>query len=444
MAERAVLSADSGIAAAQTWIDEIANNIANSNTIGYKSSEVQFQDLLAQQISGASAPPAGSLGAGVNPVAIGSGVTVGSSAVDLSEGSLQQTGVSTDVAINGSGYLVVASGGQQAFTRNGSLTIDANGNIATHNGGLVQGWQANGSGAINTNAPLTGIKIPTGTTIGAQATGAFTLGGNLPAWGGTGAQPTETSTLTAYDSLGDAIPVTLTFTGVSGTPNQWTVQASAPSPTGVTENLFTAGKLPLVTFDPTNGQVKTITIPGGGTGTSTTNTDGSFSLAVGTMPAGYSFPATDTWAFNLGAPGSANAVTQYAGQSTLAIQSQDGHSSGTLDSYSIGSDGIITGSFSDGTTLSLGQIALADFSNATGLLDQGNGTFTVTPNSGAPQIGTAGTGGRGAMLGGQLEQSNVNIDQALTSLIDAQVAYTANTKPLTAEQQALQALEQIP
>ena len=444
MAERSVLAADSGIAASQTWIDEIANNIANSNTIGYKDSEVQFQDLLAEQLSGASAPPSGGQGAGVNPIAIGSGVSVGSTAVDLSEGSLAQTGVPTDVAIQGSGYLVISANGQQSFTRNGTLTIDANGDLATENGGLIQGWQANGSGVINTNSPVTGVKIPTGATVGAQATKTFSLGGNLPAWSGTGTPPTEASTYTAYDAVGDAIPVTLTFTGVAATANQWTVQASAPSPTGTTENLFTAGSLPVVAFDPTSGQVSGITIPGGGTGTVTTHADGSISLGVGTMPAGYSFPAGDTWSFGVPIPGSAGAVTQFAGQSTVGIQSQDGHSSGTLDSYSIGSDGTITGSFSNGTTLKLAQIALANFANASGLLNQGDGTFATTPNSGGAQIGTPSTGGRGALLGGQLEQSNVNLDSSLTSLIEAQVAYTANTKPLTAEQQALQSLEQIP
>jgi flagellar hook protein FlgE len=162
------------------------------------------------------------------------------------------------------------------------------------------------------------------------------------------------------------------------------------------------------------------------------------------MPSGYTFPSADTWRFDLPAAGSSGAVTQFAGQSTVALASQDGYSSGTLKSYTIGSDGIITGASSNGATLNLGQLALANFTNPSGLLDQGDGSFTTTPNSGQAEIGAAGTGGRGTLLGGQLEQSNVSLDTELTNLIEAQVAYDANTKPLSTEQQVFSALEQIP
>lgn len=444
MAERAIVAADSGIAATQTWIDNMAANIANANTIGYKSSEVQFQDLVSQQLQGATAPPSNGSGSGANPVAIGSGVTIGATAVNLSEGSLQQTGVPTDVAINGSGYLVVSQAGQQQFTRNGSLTLDANGNLSTQTGGLIQGWQANASGVINTNAGLTGIKIPTGETIAPNPTSTFTLGGNLPAWNGTGTAPSVTSTLNAYDAEGSAIPVTLTFTGVAGSANTWTVAGTVTSPTGTTENLWSTANPPTITFDPASGQVKTVSIPSGGTGTSTTNSNGSVSLGVGAMPAGFTFPSSDTWSFSFPAAGTSNALTQFSGQTTYAIQNQDGYASGALNSYSIGTDGTITGAFSNGKLLSLGQIALANFSNPSGLVNHGAGSFTTSPNSGQAQIGAPNSGGRGSLLGGQLEQSNVNLDNELTNLIQAQVAYDANTKPLSTEQQVLTTLEQLP
>ena len=442
MTERAITAADSGITANQTWIDNMAANIANANTIGYKSTQVQFEDLVSQQLQGASAPQAN--GAGANPVEIGSGVTIGASAMNLSEGSLEQTGVPTDVAIKGDGYLVVSQAGQQMYTRNGSLTLDANGNLATQTGGLIQGWQANSNGVINSNAPLTGVKIPTGETIAPNPTTSFTVGGNLPEWSGIGTAPVQTSTLNAYDSQGTAIPVTLTFTGVSGTANAWTVAGTVTSPTGTTDNLWSTTNPPVVTFNAASGQISAVTIPAGGTGTSTTNTDGSISLGVGAMPAGFTFPSGDTWAFNLPAVGSASALTEFAGQSTFAISHQNGYASGTLNAYSIGADGTITGSFSNGATLNLGQIALASFSNPAGLLDQGFGAFVVSPNSGQAQVGTANTGGRGSLLGGQLEQSNVNLDTELTNLIQAQVAYDANTKPLNTEQQVLTTLEQLP
>lgn len=434
MTERSILAAVSGIQANQTYLDGIGNNIANADTIGYKSSQVQFQDLLAEQISGASGPPAGGGSAGVNPVAIGSGVRVAANQVNLQEGSLEQTGTPTDVAIQGSGYLVVQSGGAQMFTRNGSLTTDANGDLATQEGGLIQGWQANGAGVVNTNTPLTSIKIPTGETIGATATSTMTLGGNLPAWNGVGAAPTETTTLNAYDALGDIVPVTLTFTGTA-TANQWTVQGTVPKPGGGTDTLWTTP--PTIAFSPASGQVASVT-------GATTNPDGSLSLPVSTMPAGYTFPAGDTLSFTFPPPSSASAVTQFAAASTIAMSSQNGFASGTLQSYSIGSDGTITGSFSNGATLSLGQIALANFSNAGGLADQGGGLYATSPNSGQALIGTPGTGGRGALLGGELEQSNVDLGTELTNLITAQEAYTANTKVLTTSSQVIQALENVP
>ncbi len=434
MTERSVLAAVSGIQANQTYLDSIGNNIANADTVGYKSSQVQFQDLLAEQISGASGPTPG--GAGINPVAVGSGVRVAANEVNLQEGSLEQTGNPNDVAIQGGGYLVVQSGGQQLFTRDGSLTTDGNGNLSTQSGGLIMGWQASGSGTVNTNAPLTAIKIPQGETIGATATTTLDLGGNLPAWSGTGTAPVETTTYNAYDALGNVVPVTLTFTGVTGTANAWTVQGTVPNPAGgAASNIWATA--PTVTFDPTTGGVKSITGV-------TANANGSFSLPAGTMPTGYSFPTGDTWSFNFPAPGTANAVTQYAAASTIQINQQDGYASGTLQSYSIGSNGTITGAFSNGATLALGQIALASFANAGGLSDQGGGLYATSPNSGQALIGTPGTGGRGALLGGELEQSNVDLGTELTNLITAQEAYTANTKTLTTSSQVIQALENVP
>ncbi|HVB06575.1 MAG TPA: flagellar hook-basal body complex protein [Acidimicrobiales bacterium] len=434
MAERSILAAVSGIDANQTYLDSVANDIANADTVGFKSENVQFQDLLAEQISGGAAPTTG--GAGINPVSIGSGVRVGANTVDLSEGSLEATGQATDVAIQGAGYLVTDTNGQIGYTRDGSLTIDGNGNLATQYGGLVQGWQANGAGTVNTNAPTSAIRIPAGETIPAQATTELTLGGNLPAWSGVGTQPTATTTLNAYDSLGNAVAVTLTFTGVAGSANNWTVSGSVLAPNGTTDNLWATN--PNVAFNPANGQVSAVTV--GGTPVAP-GTDGSIALPVGTMPAGYTFPAGDNWKINFPPPNSSSAVTQFAGQQTVGLQTQDGHSAGSLESFSIGGDGTITGSFSDGTTLALGEIALASFTNPSGLTDAGNGTYQVTPNSGQPSVGTAGTGGRGELLGGELEQSNVNLGTELTNLINAQESYDANTKVLTTSQQVIQSLE---
>src|SRR6185437_6438234 len=222
-------AAVSGIDANQTMLDEIGNNIANADTVGYKAGQVQFGYLLSEQIAGATAPT-GRAG-GTNPVAVGSGVLVTSVGTDLTEGSLESTGNPNDVAIQGSGYLIVDKNGQQLYTRDGALTPDAAGNL-TVDGGLVMGWAANAAGVIDTNTPLTPVAIPTGQTIGASATTELTLGGNLPAWNGVGTPPTVTVTTFAYDSLGAVVPVTLTFTGVPGQADQWTLQGTVPDPAG--------------------------------------------------------------------------------------------------------------------------------------------------------------------------------------------------------------------
>lgn len=429
--EQSLIAAVSGIEANQTYLDVIGNNIANANTVGYKAEEAVFTDLLAQQIQGASAPSTNS--AGVDPIAIGSGVMVGAVTNDLSQGLLEQTDQPTDVAIQGNGYFVADQQGQQLYTRAGHLTVDANGDLATPTGGLIEGWQANAQGQIDTSAPTTAITIPSGDVINAQATTEVSVGGNLPAWNGSGTAPTVTTTINAYDSLGDVVPVTLTLTGVAGTANEWSIQGTVPDGTGQTD-LFSTTNPPTVTFDPTSGEI---------TGISgvTANSDGSYSVPVTTMPPNYSFPTGDNWTIDFPAPGTLGDVTQFAGSQTFGAQSQDGNATGTLASYSIGPDGVITGSFTNGETQPIAQLALANFSNPGGLADMGNMMFAQTPNSGQAQIGAPGTGGRGTLVGGSLETSNVDLAGELTNLIVAQEAYTANTKVVSTTDAALQSVE---
>jgi flagellar hook protein FlgE len=262
------------------------------------------------------------------------------------------------------------------------------------------------------------------------------MGGNLPAWGGSGASTPVTATVTAYDSLGDAIPVTMTFTQVAGTPNAWTVQATVTNGSGASQNLYAAGSEPTMTFDPTTGQVASITGV-------TANSDGSFSLPVGSMPSGFSFPTGDTWDLDFPPGGMATSFTQFAGGSTAEAVNQDGAAAGTLTSYSINSNGTIVGSFSNGETATIAQLALANFANPGGLDNIGNLDFTSTANSGQPEIGTPGTGGRGTLVGGELESSNVNLADQLTDLVVAQEAYQANTKVVNTDSTVTQSLVQM-
>ncbi|MGH9048047.1 MAG: flagellar hook-basal body complex protein, partial [Acidimicrobiales bacterium] len=255
MADQSLLAAVSGIRANQTYLAEIGDNIANAETVGYKEGTVQFGDLLSEQVSGGAAPATG--GGGVNPIAIGSGVRVAAVTTQLSEGSLMFTGQATDVAITGTGYLVVESHGQQLYTRDGALTRDASGELTTASGARIQGWEANATGVIDTTAPTGPVTIPTGATIAAHATSKFYVSGNLPAWSGSGTQLPATITYDAYDSLGQVVPVTVTFTPVTGSADEWTVTAKAKGATGATVTLLPTGKTaPVVAFTSTSGQIK--------------------------------------------------------------------------------------------------------------------------------------------------------------------------------------------
>jgi flagellar hook protein FlgE len=426
--EQSLIAAVSGIEANQTYLDVIGNNIANSDTTGYKSEDPVFTDLLAEQIAGASAPSAGESG-GIDPIAVGAGVRVGAVTNDQSQGAIQQTNQPTDVAIQGAGFLVAEQEGQQYYTRAGNLTPDANGDLATPTGALIQGWQANGQGVIDTNAPVQAVNIPNGQVMSAQATSTMSMEGNLPAWSGSGTPLVVTTTLNGYDSLGNTVPTTLTFTAVTGTANAWTVQGTVPSGSG-TANLWTTP--PTIKFNPTTGQIASISGV-------TANADGSYSLPVSTMPPG-SFPSGDTWNFEFAPPNSLNAVTQFGGETTAQLATQNGNSAGTLESFTIGGDGVISGAFSNGLTEPIAQLALASFSNPTGLIDDGNLMYSPSANSGQPAVGTAGTGGRGTLLGGALEGSNVDLATELTDMIEAQEAYQADTKVVSTTSTVLQSL----
>jgi flagellar hook protein FlgE len=418
MSVRSLGAAASGIETMQTDLDTIANDIANSETDGFKSGTAEFEDLLTEQLQPAGAAVGDTLGS-TNPSSIGAGDEVAAISTDFSEGPVTQTGVSTDVAIEGNGFLVVSQNGQTVYTRDGDLQLDANGNLTTSSGGLVLGW-APGQPTTSTPVPLS---IIPGSTEPPAQTANIDLGGNL-AEGSTGA---VTVTATIYDSLGDAVPVDLTFTP-TGAANTWSLQGTVA---GASASLWST---PQTLVFGANGQLSSVN--GAAVGANGT------SLAIANLPSNY------TWnggAVNLDfpAPGSQNAITQFASDQTLAVTNQDGYAAGTLDSYSIGSDGTITGSYSNGTSQSLGTIALANFANPNGLEDVGNTDYVPTAASGNAQLGAPGTGGLGTLQGGAVEGSNVDLATELTDLIEAQTAYQANTKVVDSTSTALQSLVEM-
>jgi len=394
---RSLFSGISGLKAHQTMLDVAGNNIANVNTTGFKSSQTQFQDTLSQLVSSPSAAQGGV--GGTNPAQIGLGVRVAGITTNFAQGAAQLTNRSTDMMISGDGFFTIRSGTDQLYTRAGSFNFDSAGQLVTADGGLVQGWTAT-NGAVNANGPLTDLKLPIGTLMGARATDTATYTGNLPsdATAAAAGPPATVATvitkdIDVFDSLGVAQNLSLTFTRTGA---GWDVSATrggaAPVPTSLT-------------FDASTGALAT----------------GS-PLVVGGVTVNLS------------------ALTGFAGVTTVAAATQNGQEAGNLQSFSLGSDGVLTGSFSNGLKQAIGQLAIASFTNPTGLEKAGDSTYKTSVNSGAAQVGTAGTAGRGTLAGGALEMSNVDLSAEFTNLIIAQRGFQANARVITTSDQLLEEL----
>lgn len=418
-------------------MDVISSNIANVNTTGYKSSRVQFQELLSQTIRGSSAPRGG-LG-GLNPVQIGLGMALGGIDTLFTQGSMQDTGRLTDLAIQGDGFFVLDTGDSGfAYARDGNLDVGTNGNLVHLATGLnVQGWN-DVDGVIDTNQPVQAINIDMGTRL-AKATTEVTLTGNLNA--GTTVGSIATMTMPIYDSLGNTHELEVTLTKSAAGPNTWDWEIVAPD-----ENQDSAPD-----FAITNN-----------TGTAVFKTDGTYDKVLSTPPGpDYTVnpiipgPHLEIANFNTGAAPATysvdpeldtsividfSSVTQLLGTSETNVANQDGLAPGSLTSFTVGTSGEIMGVYSNGLTSRLGQIALAKFQNSGGLMKEGQSLFKTSANSGSAQIGTPGTDGRGQISSGYLEMSNVELAQQFTNMITAQRGFQANSRVITTSDAMLEEL----
>ena len=234
---QAMYSGISAIEAQQTSIDVIGNNIANVNTTAYKAGQVTFEDQLSQTIQGASAPAA-NVG-GVNPQQVGLGVKVGAISTQMAQGGLQSTTTPTNMAIQGNGFFMLGDSSGVSYTRDGSFSLDSNGNLVNSaNGAYVLGWKADPSGNIDASkqiTPASHLSIPVGGLTAVQPTSAIAFGGNLSAESTT-ATPAYTRTVKVYDSLGEPANVTLSFNRDASTPNTWDWSASGDAAAGSGKN----------------------------------------------------------------------------------------------------------------------------------------------------------------------------------------------------------------
>jgi len=413
---RSMYAGVSGLKTHQTRMDVIGNNIANVNTAGFKASRVTFKEMLSQTLSGAKAPQDNR--GGMNPQQVGLGVSLGSIDTNHVQGNLQSTGLGTDLAIQGNGYFIVNNGTQNFYTRAGALTLDENGNLVNaSNGYIMQGWLAN-NGIINTNSPLTGIRIPIGDTMAPQASTEAVFAGNLNA----ADRVDWTATIDIYDSQGQKHTLTLKFTHTGNdtdndngndtvNDNEWNWTATIDG----------------ATLGGSNETTGTITFGG----------DGKFASVTGdTFDIDFDNGTDQIAGFRL----DLSAVTQMAGDNTLDGLYADGYSMGSLESFSIDNAGVITGSYSNGLTKAIGQIAVANFSNAGGLTRVGDTLFAESQNSGIAQIGAAGTAGRGKISAGTLEMSNVDLAEQFTDMITTQRGFQANSRIISTTDEMLQDL----
>jgi len=412
----------SGLNAAQGQLQSVSNNLANLNTDGYKDQSLTFSDVFSQT---------GATNGSGDPLQTGSGVVVSSTDADFTEGSLNPTGTASNMALSGNGFFVTQGAGNTIeYTRAGDFSTNKLGQIITPNGELLLGYPAV-NGVVNNATTLQPLQVGTGLIAPAVASTTINISANLNASSSPG--DTASSTLPVYDALGAAHTLSVTYTMTA--PNTWTYAVTIPSadltPASTTPNTtiasgtlnFVSGVL--VSTEPTGG---TATVPP------------SAGIALNIPPTGLNFadgaPALPiTW--NLVTNG-VPTITQTATASATSATSTNGFASGSLQSYAVQSDGTIEGTFTSGQTLALGQVAVASFANVQGLAAIGNNNYQPTAASGAAVVGVAGTGGRGTIVGGSVEQSNVNIATEFAKLIVAQQAYSANAKTITTFNQVSQ------
>ncbi len=401
----------SALNATSTAIDVVGNNLANMNSTGFKASEMSFSDLVTQ-----------SLGAGLGTTQVGFGTATPITMRNFSQGAIQTTGGVLDGAISGQGFYVVQDpiSGNTEYTRAGSFQTDAAGYLVTANGDYVQGWNADSTGQMDTNQPVSNIVIPVGSLEAPIATSVVNDELNLKST----ASPDDTSTfsspITIYDSLGTSHVLTLSFTKTAD--NSWTYTATLPE-----------GDL----SDPTTAQVAT--------GSLVFQSDGTLDLTQTTTPVQFTLPqfsdgatpgATVTW--SLTNSNGAGSITQYDQPSASSSKTQDGQGASQLVNVGLGNGGTILAQYSDGQQITVGQVALASVRNPGSMVAVGNNNFMLSGASAAPNIGVPGTGGRGTIQGGAIEASNVDIATEFTNLIVYQRGYEANGKVVSTANQLSQ------
>lgn len=407
----------SGLNANSEDLTVIGDNLANASTIGFKASRAAFADALAQSM--------------LNGNQVGMGTRVQAVQRLLAQGSLANTGIATDLALNGPGFFIVKGSNAGAdgtfYTRAGQFTVDNLGYLVNLDGMKVQGYPADATGEIQ---PGVGDLLVGNAASSPSATANITLKGNLKSDAAILTNPFDpadkdsynfTMDTTIYDSLGKAHVASIYYRKTAAGAWEFHTMTDGAGIQG-----GTAGT-------PSEIASGTLTFGTDGSLTDATQTS-NFTPVDATSPQALTFNfGTTTTAGGTGRDG----ITQFAQDSSTSFVNQDGYASGELSSVSIDSEGRVVGAFSNGQTRALGQVALADFSAADKLTRMGGNLYGQTLDSGDPAVGTAGTGGRGGIIAGALEQSNVDMANEFVRMISAQRSFQANSKTISTADQLL-------
>jgi flagellar hook protein FlgE len=391
----------SGLNANAMAMTVIGDNIANVNTTAFKANRSSFANVLSQSLGGSTGSD------------IGRGVEFWGTSAMWTQGSLENTGSATDLAINGKGFFIVNDpSGASFYTRAGQFYLNELGNMVNPDDLIVQGYEIDANGNLGN---LTDIRIPGERVSPPSPTATFTFDINLDAGSAPGA--TYSTSQSVYDSLGNAIPLTLTFTKQAAPPaGTWVVSGTVPAPNGPGV-AFTGGTT--FTFKDTGDLI----LPAG---------DLTLDIVMGNGAANMQL----NWDL-VGAAGPLGDITGYAAPSNTTFQYQDGYASGVLRGISVDEGGVVTAAYSNGQLIPLFQVAMADFPSYEGLAKLGKNLYAESLNSGQPLPGVAGNGRLGSISPMAIEMSNVDLAQEFVKMITTQRAFQANSRVITTSDEIL-------
>lgn len=421
----------SGMDANGTALSVVGDNIANMNTTGFKNSRVEFGDVLSQSIAGAS-----------QSSQVGRGVRVSKVQAQFTQGSFETTQNGLDLAVDGDGLFIVRNGDAKYYTRAGQFSLDKDGNVVNVDGYVLQGFQVDNNGNIigavedvsfsnQTSQAKATTESSVAVNLDAAATipaAAFTLDSNADGIDDDPANYNDSTTIKVYDSLGGGHDITLYFCKTAA--GTWDVNFVNADPTD--SSLLVVAGTQALSFD-TDGS---LIDDNSGTAIAfdfgadvVTPQDILFDFGTGT---GEATPGTGF-----------DGTTQYSASFSVGQLTQDGNGSGAVSNISIGESGLISASFTNGQTRSIGQLALARFLDQGSLMKLGRNLYQETYESGQPVVSKPETSGLGRILSNTLELSNVDLAQEFVKLISAQRAFQANSRIITTTDELYQELINI-